>query len=186
MNYKPKRTNYTGIMKALYGGDTEQLEKDIERKEKAADTRKHNQAIGNTEFQIAQNCVKWLNLQYPKLMFDVEYTSELKLSGPQRGRFASIQPNDFKRPDFAIYEPIGNYTGMFIELKKSSPYTKDFTRLLSNEHNQYQAESMKQLYNKGYYCTFAWSFEMFQQIINAYMSGQPVSGKEIAIRESQK
>jgi hypothetical protein len=171
-----KPSNYTAFTEAIYGDSTEELRKRTERNRKAQITRATNRKLKLTEFDLAVKCAKYLNRYYPDVMFDIEYTSELNLTAPQRGRYARIQCGGFKRPDVIIFNRAGNFEGLAIELKKDSPFKKTNPgELLKSEHNEAQKASLTALSVQGYLSMFLWQFDAFTAIIRAYMNGWELS-----------
>jgi hypothetical protein len=119
------------------------------------------------EYKLQKMVCQWLELQHKDVNF-ISTGISLNLTAPQQRRNTAIQKNGFKCPDLIIFEPRGQFAGMFIELKVKSPYLKN-GQLTANEHIQAQNESMNKLRNKWYYCTFAWNFEMCMELITEYL-----------------
>ncbi len=121
------------------------------------------------EFELQKKTCKWLSIQYPKALFLSDTIASVKLTIPQQNRNKLIQKNSFKTPDLLIFEPKGNYSGLFIELKVKSPFKLN-GELLKDEHLEAQQKTINELKSKGYYACFSWSFEMTMDIINKYFS----------------
>ena len=120
------------------------------------------------EYQLQKQVCAYLNAQYPDVLYLSDTIASVRLTMPQAMRNKAIQKNGFKCPDLLILEPKKEYSGMFIELKKDSPYKKDGT-LKKNKHLEYQEKSMHELISKGYYCLFSWNFEQTKRIIDIYL-----------------
>ena len=120
------------------------------------------------EYQLQKQVCAYLNAQYPDVLYLSDTIASVRLTMPQAMRNKAIQKNGFKCPDLLILEPKKEYSGMFIELKKDSPYKKDGT-LKKNKHLEYQEKSMQELISKGYYCLFSWNFEQTKRIIDIYL-----------------
>jgi len=120
------------------------------------------------EFELQKLVCNYIRIAYPSVLFDSDTIANVKLTAPQQARNKAIQKEDFKRPDICIYYPTEKYFGLFIELKVESPYKKD-GKLKSGEHLQGQAHTMSHLTALGYYCSFAWTFEMAKEIIDNYL-----------------
>lgn len=120
------------------------------------------------EYKLQKWVCKWLELQHPDILFMSDTIAAVRLTMPQAIRNKAVQKNGFKCPDLIIFEPRGEFAGMFIELKVKSPYLKN-GQLTINEHIKAQNESMNKLRKKGYYCTFAWTFEMCMELITEYL-----------------
>lgn len=120
------------------------------------------------EYQLQKQVCAYISTQYPNVLFLSDTIASVSLTMPQAVRNKAIQKNGFKCPDLLILEPKKEYSGMFIELKKDSPYKKDGT-LKKNKHLEYQEKSMHELRSKGYYCLFSWNFEQTKRIIDIYL-----------------
>ena len=120
------------------------------------------------EYQLQKQVCAYLNAQYPDVLYLSDTIASVRLTMPQAMRNKAIQKNGFKCPDLLILEPKNGYSGLFIELKKESPYKKDGT-LKKNEHVEGQEKSMQDLISKGYFCLFSWSFEQTKRIIDIYL-----------------
>lgn len=123
------------------------------------------------EFELQKSICRWLNVQYPKVLYLSDTIASVKLTIPQQNRNKLIQKNGFKTPDLLIFEPNKEFKGLFIELKVKSPFKKDGT-LLKDEHLEFQQKTINDLKKKGYYACFSWSLEMTLDIINRYMSNK--------------
>lgn len=123
------------------------------------------------EFELQKAICRWLNVQYPKVLYLSDTIASVKLTIPQQNRNKLIQKNGFKTPDLLIFEPNKEFKGLFIELKVKSPFKKDGT-LLKDEHLESQQKTINELKQKGYYACFSWSLEMTLDIINRYMSNK--------------
>jgi hypothetical protein len=73
-------------------------------------------------------------------------------------------------PDLVIYEPVGEFQALFIELKASgtSIVTKD-GRLRKDEHLEEQADMHRRLRAKGYAVCFAVGIDAALKVVDAYM-----------------
>lgn len=123
------------------------------------------------EYDLQVNVCRYLNLQYPKVLYLSDTIANIKLTPIQAYRNSNIQKKWFKCPDLIILEPNLNYKGLFIELKISSPFKKDGT-IKSNEHLKEQLNTINELNYKGYYSCFCWSFDMAKEIIDKYFQNK--------------
>ena len=123
------------------------------------------------EYTLQKQVCKYLNMQYPNVMYLSDTIAAVKLTFPQQARNKAIQKEGFKCPDLVILQPNDLYGGLFIELKSKTPYKGDGINLLSNPHNEAQYETIKNLVGQGYYACFAWSFEQCKLIIDTYLEG---------------
>lgn len=127
------------------------------------------------EYDLQKSICKYLDLQYPQVLYMSDTIASCKLTKQQAGRNQAIQKSGFKCPDLIIFKPKydnnGNiqYYGLFIELKIESPYLKDGKSLKADKHIQGQADTMNKLYAEGYSCHFAWSFDQAKAIIDNYL-----------------
>lgn len=121
------------------------------------------------EFQLQKQVCQYLRMAYPKVMFLSDTIASIKLTIPQQVRNKQIQKEGFKCPDLIILHPNKTQFGLFIELKAKSPYKKNGYELLSNEHIEEQAETLKKLNQLGYVAGFAWDFQQCKTIIDLYM-----------------
>jgi hypothetical protein len=124
--------------------------------------------MNHPEYDLQCLVVKYLNAQYPNVLFYSDTIASIKLTKAQAGRNAKIQKKGFKMPDLIILHPNKIYFGLMIELKISSPYKKD-GKLLKNEHLEGQEQTIRDLNHRGYFSCFAWSFEQTKEIIDNYM-----------------
>lgn len=125
------------------------------------------------EFELQKNICKFLSLQFPKVLFISDATSGAKLTMPQAVRNSLIQKSDFKIPDLQILEANKNWHGLFLELKKETPYKKTGgIKASQNNHLDEQENSMKLLREKGYLACFCWSFDQAKEIIEEYIKNK--------------
>lgn len=94
--------------------------------------------------------------------------ASLKLTKMQAVRNSQIQKSGFKTPDLIIFQPKGNYNGLFIELKTESPY-KQNGELKSSVHLKEQNNTIIKLTKLGYHASFQWEFENIVKLINWYL-----------------
>lgn len=129
----------------------------------------------HSEYHLQKQICTYLNLQYPEVLYMSDTIAAVKLTMPQAARNKVIQKDGFKCPDLIIFKPkYGSdgkpiYSGLFIELKIESPYLKDGSGLKADKHIQGQAETMNELWEQGYYCKFAWTFDQAKTIIDNYL-----------------
>lgn len=122
------------------------------------------------EYSLQKQICGYLNIQYPRVLYISDTIGSVKLTMGQAVRNKAIQKSGFACPDLLIFYPSGVYHGLFIELKKESPFKKDGS-LYKNEHLEQQDDSINKLNNLGYKSMFCWSFEMAKKEIDNYMSG---------------
>jgi len=122
------------------------------------------------EFILQKQVCQYLRLQYPSTFFLSDTVASVKLTLPQQARNKAIQCNGFKTPDLIIFEPKKNYSGLFIELKKETPFKKSGeVKASQNNHLDLQNNTLMNLRSLGYKASFAWTFDMAKNIIDDYM-----------------
>jgi len=122
------------------------------------------------EFQLQCQIAEFLRRQYPKVKFLSDVRASLKLTIPQQVRAKKIQADNFACPDMVIFQPHGDWCGMFLELKAESPFKKDGFTLKASEHLERQYDAMESLRKIGYYADFYWEFETAEKAIRRYLS----------------
>ena len=127
-----------------------------------------------TEKQLHKQICDYIKLQYPKVIFNTDL-SGLKLTVGQASQVAKLRSSS-GFPDIQILEPrtyrddvVENYYGLFLEVKKETPFKKDRS-LKKNKHLEKQANFHKELNKRGYLATFVWSFEMAKDLIDFYLN----------------
>jgi hypothetical protein len=120
------------------------------------------------EKDLQINICRWLKLQYPEVIFTSE-SSGLRLTIGQ-ARSLAKQRSGKGLPDLMIFEPRGDYHGLFIELKREGE--KVFRRdgqIRSDAHLQDQYSVINRLNDKGYLAEFAIGFDEARALITKYM-----------------
>lgn len=122
------------------------------------------------EYDLQVAICRYLNYQYPELLYLSDTIASLKLTPAQANRNKKIQKFGFSTPDLLILEPRNNYSGLFIELKVETPFKKNGEiKASTNDHLKNQLESIEKLKAKGYFCCFSWGFDMTKDIIDNYL-----------------
>lgn len=127
--------------------------------------------MGHPEYQLQRAVCKYLEAQYPKVLFLSDTVASVKLTAMQAVRNKAIQKKGFKTPDLIIFKPNFAYKGLMIELKVESPF-KINGELKSSDHLKGQQESLEKLRELGYDAHFSWGFEMTKLIIDNYLKNQ--------------
>ena len=130
---------------------------------------KNKQMKKQPEFILQRQICAYLRVAYPDVLFMSDTIASVKLSEAQASRNKSIQKSGFKTPDLIIFAPRGIYHGLFIELKKESPYKLNGD-LKTNFHLQGQEETMLKLRSLGYFACFKWILEDAKEIIDWYLN----------------
>ena len=143
--------------------------------------RKYARKRKPTEENLHAQICDYLKLAYPKVIFNTDM-SGVRLTMGQAVKAQKLRSsNGF--PDLMILEPnmTYNYSGLFIELKKETPYKLDggLKALTKTEtingfkvkynHYQRQADMHNELRHRGYKACFSWSFEQTKDIIDRYL-----------------
>ena len=121
------------------------------------------------EYILQCQVAQYLRIQYPNVLFLSDTVASIKLTIPQQLRNKKIQKDGFRCPDLLILEPLGGYSGLFIELKAKEIYKKN-GELLKNEHVEAQHRTLEELSLKGYHACFAVGFDQAKKIIDNYMN----------------
>lgn len=143
--------------------------------------QKYVPKVGKPEEQIQRAICRYLDLQYPRII----YRSDLSSGRYENGDDSDYQKSKLRAmnssrgwPDLFIYEPMTHgehhYCGLALELKaegtsvvmKIGPRKG---RLSTDRHIQEQALILKALIAKGYYANFAVGLDEAIRIIDWYM-----------------
>jgi hypothetical protein len=119
-----------------------------------------------SEDKLQSQCIAWLKMQYPKLIF-CSSLDGIRLTIGQAAKAKRLRShNGF--PDLFIFEPNHQYNALFIEFKKETPFKKD-GQLKSDSHLEEQYKMQELLYQKGILAEFCWDLEQFIDIVHDYM-----------------
>lgn len=152
------------------------------------------------EHQLYEKIARYLQLQYPRVIYRFDIAADLKLTMGQAAKHKRLHPRR-GYPDLFIAEPtapkaikklyredargvhsigyvfgtkdsMNMYAGLYLELKAegNSPFKKDGT-LKKDEHLEEQQAMLESLRAKGYKAEFATGFEQAKQIIDDYLGG---------------
>lgn len=110
----------------------------------------------------------YLRYRYPSAIFNTDLSGATKLTIGQAVFMKSLRSRR-GFPDIVVYEPRGDYHGLFIELKRDGEkiYTKD--NRPATPHIAEQQECMTDLAERGYYCAFAVGIDAAMRTIDEYM-----------------
>jgi len=108
----------------------------------------------------------YLRLQHPDVIFTSE-SSGVRLTMGQAVKAKKMRSGS-KLPDLWILEPRKDFAGLFIEIKKESPYNKSGG--WKTPHIAEQAAMMRRLKDKGYMPLFIWTFEKAKLEIDSYLA----------------
>lgn len=123
------------------------------------------------EYKIQAAFVQEMNIRHPAIMVFSDCAAHIKKTMIQQVRANALSTPDEKWPDVFIAQPSGEYAGMFMEFKAESPYKKDGTTLLKNEHISAQARTMQKLRERGYYVPdFVWTVDAAMKYTEDYLN----------------
>lgn len=122
-----------------------------------------------TEHQLYEQIARYLQLQYPDVIYRFDLASDLKLTMGQASKHKRLHPRR-GYPDLFIAEPVHKWHGLYIEIKRDgeSPLKKDGT-LKAGQHIKEQHEMLVELERKGYRAVFGVGFDQCKQIIDDYL-----------------
>lgn len=125
-----------------------------------------------SEAELQKQVAIYIRMQYPDVIFHSDFGSGVKLT-PWQARMQKMQ-NGGRRawPDMMIAEPIGNYHGLFIELKREGSRLKKQNGEWASSHIAEQNIMLNELSNKGYKAEFAIGFEQALDLIDDYLGGK--------------
>ena len=125
-----------------------------------------------SEAELQKQVAIYIRMQYPDVIFHSDFGSGVKLT-PWQARMQKMQ-NGGRRawPDMMIAEPIGNYHGLFIELKRDGARLKKQNGEWASSHIAEQNIMLNELSNKGYKAEFAIGFEQALDLIDDYLGGK--------------
>ena len=116
--------------------------------------------LHNPEERVQIAIIKYVKLAYPHILYcaslggirtSFKQAVKAKATGYVKGF-----------PDLAIYEPIGKYYGLFLEIKS------DKKKYATKEQRQWIVDLNK----RGYYACVAKGFDETKQIVDKYFTGK--------------
>lgn len=123
-----------------------------------------------TEKQIHSQVCKYLDLQYPKVIYTSD-SSGVWVSIGMAKALKAIRCKGYKIPDLIIMHPNKSYHGLIIEIKKdlSQILTKSGT-FKKDKHVQDQLKSLEELKRLGYAAIFGCGFDHCKSVIDEYFN----------------
>ena len=124
------------------------------------------------EHDIYTLVADYLRYQYPNVIYRFDLAADLKLTMGQASKHKRLQRYR-GYPDLFIAEPIGAYSGLYLEIKVDGTkiYKKD-GKLVANEHIREQHDMLHDLRRKGYAAEFGIGIEATKKLIDDYMKGR--------------
>lgn len=125
-----------------------------------------------SEAELQKQVAIYIRMQYPDVIFHSDFGSGVKLT-PWQAKMQKMQ-NGGRRawPDMFLAEPVGNYHGLFVELKKEGTRLKKKNGDWASEHIAEQDAVLSELNDKGYKAEFAIGFEQALNLIDDYLGGK--------------
>ena len=121
------------------------------------------------EKTLSQLVSDFLGTDYPDVVFRFDFGADVKLTKNQAVKMKRLQGKWSRgHPDLFISEPIGEYHGLYIELK-IKPVTRQDGKLFKDEHLEEQAKRHVLLNKKGYFTCFCIGYEDTCNTIDNYM-----------------
>jgi hypothetical protein len=123
-----------------------------------------------TEKQIHSQVCRYLDLQYPKVIYTSD-SSGVRVSIGMAKALKAIRCKGYKIPDLIIMHPNKLYHGLIIEIKKdmSQILTKSGS-LKKDKHIQEQFKTLEELEKLGYAAFFGCGFNHCKSVIDEYFN----------------
>ncbi len=121
-----------------------------------------------TEKIIHKQVCQYIRMQYPGVLFNSDLAGSMRLTIGQAVALKSLR-SDRGFPDIIIYEPKGQYHGLFIELKKDGERVTNKKGFPATPHIAEQFLIIERLKSKGYWAGFAVGFDEAKSLIDLYM-----------------
>lgn len=133
----------------------------------------------NSEHDLYEQIVRYLQLQYPDVIYRFDIAADLKLTPGQASKHKRLHPTR-GYPDLFIAEsstniwnsPVrewGLYFGLYIEIKKDGEKLTKKDGSWRTPHIAEQAEMLERLRQAGYKAEFGVGFEGCKKIIDEYL-----------------
>lgn len=112
---------------------------------------------------------RYLKTQYPNIIFNTDL-SGIRLTQGQAGKVKRMRSSN-AFPDIVIYEPHGDYAGLFIELKSRDAKLKRKDGFLCKDpHLEEQNKMLNGLEARGFLARFSKGFDQTIALIEWYLS----------------
>lgn len=133
----------------------------------------------NSEHNLYEQIARYLQLQYPNVIYRFDIAADLKLTPGQASKHKRLHPTR-GYPDLFIAEsstniwnsPVrewGLYFGLYIEIKKDGEKLTKKDGSWRTPHIAEQAEMLERLRQAGYKAEFGIGFEGCKLIIDDYL-----------------
>lgn len=122
------------------------------------------------EYQICKAIAQYMRLKYPKVPFHWDYAGN-HMTKTQAGRMKAIQ--GIKGwPDLFIAQPMGRFSGLFIEVKREGTRLFKLNGEPADSHIAEQQECLAKLAELDYYCAFGVGLDNCIDIIEKYLDNK--------------
>ena len=119
------------------------------------------------EKELHKAICKFIKNVHEGIMFTTDL-SGIRLTAGQAVQAKKLRSsNGF--PDIMIFEPRGEFKGLFIEVKTKTPFKLNGD-IQKNDHLEEQFKVLQKLNNRGYYALFVWTLGSAKEIINQYLN----------------
>lgn len=109
------------------------------------------------EHQTQVAAVNWFRMQYPgKLIHAIPNGGDRNIVTARKLKAEGVVSGV---PDLFIPEPLGQYHGLFVEMKVKGGRLRDT-----------QKEMICKLEDRGYKCAVCWSLDDFMKVVNEYFN----------------
>ena len=133
----------------------------------------------NSEHNLYEQIARYLQLQYPDVIYRFDIAADLKLTPGQAAKHKRLHPTR-GYPDLFIAESSMNiwnsavrewglYFGLYIEIKKDGEKLTKKDGSWRTPHIAEQAEMLEKLRQTGYKAEFGIGFEGCKKIIDEYL-----------------
>ena len=133
----------------------------------------------NSEHNLYEQIARYLQLQYPDVIYRFDLAADLKLTMGQAAKHKRLHP-ERGYPDLFIAESSANiwdspvrewgfYFGLYIEIKKDGEKLTKKDGSWRTPHITKQAEMLEKLRERGYKAEFGIGFEGCKKIIDEYL-----------------
>ena len=109
----------------------------------------------------------YIKNQYPKVLFNTDL-SGVRLPYNLAKKVSKLRSNR-GFPDIGIYESKRGFSGLFLEVKKESPFRKD-GELKTDKHIKEQSIMHDMLRIRNYQVHFVWDFDQAKVLIDYYLN----------------
>ena len=123
-----------------------------------------------SEKDLQKLVCNYLKIAYPTVLFNSDMAGAMKLTIGQAVQIANLRSNK-GYPDLAIYETRGEYSGLFIELKKEGENLQKRDGSPITPHVQEQLNCIRLLRSKGYKAHFCVGWQEAKDAIDNYLNG---------------